>query len=651
MKKRLLVLSLASALLFGCSNDAGNSILSNSNSTGGGTSSNTPVVSTTEDNTPDSSEAAPSETTSEGTGTNTSDKTSTATSDNQGNTSSEETPSTSSQGGQTSSSNTPETSEGQGDTSSHKGDEEELPKTKVWFMGDQYSATINHVSSSTDYYYQPQGIGYGISSYFNDKVTFENLSVNKGEVTATNYDKHSESKEKYNHFKDSESGVKSGDYVIISFGANDRSTKTCDSDLNGTYYGAELGSKDTEGTFQYNLYTKFIKVAEDAGATAILVTPYANFDNKGSYNSNTKYVFESPSSGSSNDSSIKNGNYHQAIIDLATELNLLCIDNTKLSADALRQLDVDTAKKWYTWKDTKANTNNFNDYGARKMGYLMAQELKKSNNPLGKYIKDDIVEPQIDELQQNKNWKSPYTVQEGWNASAFGTLTSTGYDMSQFKVNGTAESVTLADDGEKVTGSKTKQMFTQLSSSKDSMVTYYQQVPVDKNFSLSAHAKLKSIQPQNRYAERTAFGAMVGDNIYQDQFVTDLKYTYLATGILGMPYQEESGEPESGTYKPRIEGYHSWYRKTTDAKMKLENTASEKIIAGYEIDVKVEKTKDGIFAYYKTSSDQEFTSCKCPNTCVLTTNDPNYYYVGLFISGGINVTFTNVSMTVTNPAA
>ena len=341
MKKRLLVLSLAGVVLFGCNNEIVDS--QSATSTGGGTSS----VGTTSQNASSSSNSVVSE------------------------------------GNSTSSSSSVSSSSSESFSSQSSSEEAKQQATTVYLLGEQVAAKVDMKPSSTNYkyYYPAKGFGETLPDYFNENVTFKNLSANQGSVNSYTFPTDAKTSEGYNDYV---ANLKQGDYVLISFGINDRKIDTS-KNLNGVALGTE------EGQFQYNL-TKYVNEAKNKGATPILLTPYVSYDSSKKYEANSKYLYNKA------ETKAHEGNYPQAIRDLAEELDVMCIDNTTWTADLFRSAPSDEdVQKWYCWKnsaeDGKEMTNTFNAYGAQKIGYHIADVLKNSQNALGKYIKDDIEDP------------------------------------------------------------------------------------------------------------------------------------------------------------------------------------------------------------------------------------------------------------------
>ena len=169
-----------------------------------------------------------------------------------------------------------------------------------------------------------------------------------------------------------------GDYLIIQFGHND-AKKSNEEDLKNRYTDPE-GDKDTEGSFKNSLYTNYIKVAQDKGATPILLTPIArrSFDDEG----NVKDT---------------HGLYDDAIRALGQELNIPVVDVTRITTDLYQELGFEgTAAFHAIYKDVtkgdKGHDNtHLNHYGAKIVAYGIASSLKNVD-VIGNYIesKDSV---------------------------------------------------------------------------------------------------------------------------------------------------------------------------------------------------------------------------------------------------------------------
>ncbi len=320
-----------------------------------------------------------------------------------------------------------------------------LAKTTVYMIGDSTCAPYDQATKDLDYYYQRDGFGTGIAPYFKEEATVVNLGVggasSKSFATLPQYDT----------FKNN---LKAGDYVIIIFGHNDE--KKADSTKFATLTN---NGKDNEGTFSYYMYNNFIKYALEKGATPILGTPIVRYDAKNDYAEGSKYLHCMVE-----DSTFGGGDYAQAARDLAEELGLTLIDNTRLTAAKWKATTEGAGSRdYYGMISSNAEDGtHLNSYGARMVGYLMTKSLVESSSTLGKYVVDDLKEPTREEfLKVNPNyveptytaptsWSTYWTTSGDWHASVFGALRhdpknnfKTYYDIIENNDN----TVTLADKG------------------------------------------------------------------------------------------------------------------------------------------------------------------------------------------------------------
>ncbi len=153
-----------------------------------------------------------------------------------------------------------------------------------------------------------------------------------------------------------------GDYLLIQFGHND-AKKSTEEDLNTRYTDPE-GDKDTEGSFKNSLYNNYVKVAEEKGANPVLITPIArrSFDEEGNIEDT-------------------HGLYDDAVRELAEELNVPCVDATKITMELYDETGLeDTAAFHAIYKDPEKgdkghDNTHLNHYGADIVAYAIADEL------------------------------------------------------------------------------------------------------------------------------------------------------------------------------------------------------------------------------------------------------------------------------------
>ncbi len=520
-----------------------------------------------------------------------------------------------------------ESSSSEETSSKEESSNEQKDSTTLYMIGDSTCASYDFTKSNTSYYYQIQGFGKTIGDYFDESCNVVNLGV--GGSSSKSFAVLEKSIKNYNTFKDN---IKEGDYVIITFGHNDEKKTDV-----GTLAD---GSKDTEGSFKYYLYNNFIKVALEAGATPILGTPIARYDSKGNYDITSKYMHNM-----SEDATFYAGNYAQTIRDLALEEGLTLIDTTNLTGNALRKLTPEEAKNWYGQPaKNDYDATHVNAYGAQMIGYMMAKTLQYSDNKLGTYVKDNIVEPTKEEyLIPNPNyveeefaspgegsWSKKWNTTNGWQGSAFGKVnTKANFNINDYTILENADgTVTLGENGNNPT---------KLNQSADSFVMYFKQVDKNATFTLEATAKIDSINDNNTKLNASAIGLMVRDDMYIDKYVDGLASNYAATGWFGLPFKDT---PYT---------YHAWHRDNT-TEISKSKTAKNSIEpkAGDTIDLKIVKNDTSIMTYYKLSTMSDYVLGESFDTDLsLTEVDNKYVYVGLFTVGSVYATFSNINFSST----
>lgn len=156
--------------------------------------------------------------------------------------------------------------------------------------------------------------------------------------------------------------IRPGDYVFIQFGHNDQK---------------EYGSKTPE---RYRtMLTIYLDRVQAAGADPILVSPVHRrfFDQTGK---------------------LKNtlGEFPETVRELAQSRSIPFIDLSKQTQELYENYGEEKSKKLFTWLRPNEHVNypegvedntHFSIEGARLIGQLVCEELKKNQHPLGKYIK------------------------------------------------------------------------------------------------------------------------------------------------------------------------------------------------------------------------------------------------------------------------
>lgn len=249
-------------------------------------------------------------------------------------------------------------------------------KTTVYLIGD--STVCEYGDDSKNYDIERAGWGENIGSYFNDNVSFVNLAISGRSARSFTYEAN------YQQFL---KGIKAGDYVFIQFGHNDQ--KADDLTLEDTSkryrHSSPIGDETVEGSFSYYLYTYYIKVAKEKGATPVLVTPIVRREFKDGKVQDLHYsVIEGENTVS----------YDDAMRQLAKRLNVAMIDlNAKTQAlynELGEEVTIGFHALYNSNKENKVDNTHLNDIGSQKVAGLVAQAIKESKLPLKDNLKNQV---------------------------------------------------------------------------------------------------------------------------------------------------------------------------------------------------------------------------------------------------------------------
>lgn len=521
--------------------------------------------------------------------------------------------------------------------------EENLENTTVWIVGDstvcdygKYDASGNKtgVTDST-YFYDRYGYGTQIGNYLNsEKVTIKNLALSgrssKSFILEENY-------------KTLKNGIKSGDYLIIGFGHNDE--KSDDADR----FASALEPTTTEGSFKYNLYNYYCKMASDKGATPIICTPIVRAATDNNYSGSNGHITDS-------------GNYAQAIIDLGVEKSITTIDLTTLTKNLYTNLGYDDAIYLHAMTSgldsdtpnlTSVDKTHINIYGAKMVAYMFANALKNTNNSLAKYVNKTITEPtKANDLVKNSSFVyKPYsapdlqewsniiatgkvdegtgeliadyfnyykTITEGWYGTCFGDCG--GSPLS----NTTGISAKELSAGVFEVGTSKKKGKI---GSTEGYAMVFKQIAADDNFEFSADVEITTAIAADM-ATQGAFGLVVRDDIYVNQ--ADKDASIKSNGVYAGMYTDKKGSQvvysrESGSLTAAA-GTTTVYAQGDTAKLSI-------VRVGQVITAKVIYKNN---TYTKTYTDFD-----------LVAIDKDYIYIGMYAVRSTIAKFTNVVYTYT----
>ena len=276
-------------------------------------------------------------------------------------------------------------------------------KVTVYMVGD---STVCNYTNDTSLAFPRNGYGMWVGNYLNENATVVNLALSgrssKSFLQEANY----------TTLKNS---ISAGDYLIIGFGHNDEKVE------DDTRYTNPTGDVNDQTSFQYYLYTYYVKLAMDAGAHPILCTPIVRRHTSNNYEGSSGHV-------------TNGGDYAQAIVNLGAQFDVPVIhlrDLTKayyssLTADQTAKLHATTGKV-----ETNIDNTHLNSYGAAQVAYMFAKALSTSTSGLASYVDaSKLVAPVYEDVILKNEFDQPEpgdtTVYGKWEITNYGT-----YDMAK----------------------------------------------------------------------------------------------------------------------------------------------------------------------------------------------------------------------------
>jgi lysophospholipase L1-like esterase len=492
--------------------------------------------------------------------------------------------------------------------------------TTLYLVGDSTVAAFND-----PYYYPRYGYGTQIGNYLNQSVTVDNLALS-GRSSKSFVDPADNGN--YAIFT---SSIKAGDYVMIGFGHNDEKADP-------TLYTNPNTDVTDPTSFQYYLYNYYVKVALAAGATPILDTPVVRRDPSGAYTGESVHVTTDVVSGGI---TYPGGDYPQAIRDLGAATGVTVIDNTASTMALGKQIFATSGaagtamlQAWVSNLATSVDDTHTNIYGGSYYAYLIANALTSSSSSLKDYVLPTIAPPNISTLVVNPNWvlvpyspPTPSTIwmtTAPWMGSVFGDVGGTSkITPSTFTIAETTTSpltVSMASGSPTVAAGK-------IAAATDGIAFYFQQAPINEDFTLSATATVTFITESN---SQVGFGLMVRDAAWTDVSDASLLSSYVAVGTL-------KGNLPATAW--------SSFMRDTSASTQLTGTvvSSPAVVpqAGTVVDMTIVKSGSTYTCTYGTEAPAVYT-------IDLNAIDGQYVYAGLFTARQCQVEFSNISLTVTN---
>jgi len=388
----------------------------------------------------------------------------------------------------------------------------------VFLVGDSTVCTFNDA-----YYYPRYGYGTKIGNYLDANVIINNLALSgrssKSFIIEANYTALT-------------SSIKSGDYLIIGFGHNDEKAEV-------ERYTDPTGTITDATSFKYYLYNYYVKIDQDAGAIPILCTPVVRRSTSGTYTGANIHITETVVSGGV---TYNGGDYAQCIRDLGTDLGVTVIDNTNLTKTLNESLFASSGAAatadlhaWVSNNVSSVDDTHLNIYGASYVAYLMADAVNSSACTLKNYVLAGITAPdKATTLIPNPDYvpivynpptvkSTIWTTTDPWWGTVFGDCGGQTKitDGISFAITEGATNVTLRSGTE--TGAVGK-----IAGTTDCIAMYFQQIPADKDFTLTATATVNFIASNNQ----VSFGLMLRDAAWIDIYDPSLVSNYVAAGPL-----------------------------------------------------------------------------------------------------------------------
>ena len=290
--------------------------------------------------------------------------------------------------------------------------------------------------------------------------------------------------------------------------------------------------KDDAGSFMNSLYVNYVKLAQDAGATPILVTPIVRFSPKLEYSGSVVHI-------TTGDEKFPGGDYPEAIRDLGKELNIVVADQTA-NTKALYEKEGKEAKKFHAMtgsKEASLDSTHLNAYGAAVIAKMLAEDIASKDATFKSFLVASLPTPSysLDALK-NPEYIEPgygaptekssiFTTKDPWWGSAFGNIGGAGKaaDPKLYEIEETETGV-IMHSGEKNGGKDTGK----IASSEDGILFYFQKLPIDKDFTIKATAKVLNIKSNNQ----VSFGLMARDNVIIDDSIAGINSNYVAAAPL-----------------------------------------------------------------------------------------------------------------------
>ena len=485
------------------------------------------------------------------------------------------------------------------------------PSPTLWIVGDSTAAAFD----DTTYYYPRYGWGTQLSRYFQG-ISIENLAVSgtstQSFLQTTQYQRLLQE-------------MQPGDYLLIGFGHNDEKPESL-------RYTNPNTSISTPGSIQNYLYESYIRPAQERGVSPLLCTPIVRRDLGNNYTGASGHITNPQTT---IEGTFEGGDYAKAIQRAGVAKNVPVLDLTKRTRDIYTQLGAQGVKDRHarsSSREASIDNTHTNLYGAAYNAWLIADELAKTSCSLKNYLAENITAPDpsllsVNPLYQERTFQRPdkesahWPTIGDWKGTVFGDIDAYEYlNDIYFHLSPYEDEMIWMKAGrfEGNDSSTVGARVGKISTTTDGIAMYYQEIPADRNFTLSADVTIYHLDPNNQ----ASFGLMVRDDIYLDTVTSDTLGDYVAAGPLML-----------GSDTP----WNCFARK--NGVLTQGGTASRIYQPGEIVHVEIRKTSDG---YTCTFGDNAPISAGFDFP--LTTIDSEYVYAGMFVARSAEVTFWNVNL-------
>lgn len=486
-----------------------------------------------------------------------------------------------------------------------KGGTQERPV--VWVVGD---STVS--AFQDDYYYPRYGWGTKLDLYL------QNVKIKNLAISGTSSLSFADSEE----YKTLLREMKQGDFLLIGFGHNDEKTEA-------ERYTNPMGGIEDSGSLKNSLYTRYIKKAQDAGVTPILCTPIVRRNKDNKYSGASGHITTDQVTDKGN---FPGGDYAQAIRSLGASTGVTVVDLTARTRAVYEQLGAEGVKNRHAWtssKEISIDDTHTNSYGAACNAWLLADELMKSSSSLKNYIRPGYEMPSSQMLTVNPDYKERvYMRPTGvstlwssvgpWKGTVFGNVGEAGsINKNNFALDADENGNIHIRAGE-FTSKDAGKGVGKISTPNEGLAMYYQAIPADRNFTLTADVKINKLVSNNQ----VSFGLMVRDDIYLDLTANETLGDYVAAGPLDIASTQQT---------------NSFARK--NGVLKKGGTCTKVYGVGDTMTIKIKKSVDGYTCTYG-----ENAPVSAGFDFKLTAIDSEFVYAGMFASRNADVTFSNVQL-------